>query len=158
MLDTGHFVRRAHDLYGYDNFVCDTSGSVCEVVDVDGADDAVMSALSNVLLPVWIEGSEAHTQTLIARFSRAPKPMCYQPEFLLAAWSDYLALRGVDETRVDPDDFVRWTYARALRHRQPRYRAMADRWGVTVSADDIARVRREDDLVDLIAAAIDAKG
>ena len=158
MLDTGHFVRRARDLYGYDNFVCDTSGSVCEVVDVENADDPVMSALADVLLPVWIEGSEAHTQTLIARFARAPKPMCYQPAFLLAAWTDYLAERGVDETRVDPDDFVRWTYARALQHRQPRYRAMADRWGVTVSADDIARVRREDDLVDLIAAAIDAKG
>ena len=158
MLDTGHFVRRARDLYGYGNFVCDTSGSVCEVVDVENPADPVMSALSSVLLPVWIEGSEAHTETLIARFSRAPKPMCYQPEFLLSAWRDYLAEKSVDETRVDPDDFVRWTYARALRHRQPRYRAMADRWGVTVAADDMARVAREDDLVDLIAAAIDAKG
>ena len=28
--------------------------------------------------------------------------------------------------QVDPDAFVRWTYARALAHRQPRYRAIAD--------------------------------
>ena len=28
MLDTAHFIDRAHDIYGYDNFVCDTSGSI----------------------------------------------------------------------------------------------------------------------------------
>ena len=72
MLDTGHFVSRAKSLYGYDNFICDTSGSICEVVDIDDAKDPVMSSLSSVLLPVWIEGGEAHQQTLIARFDRAP--------------------------------------------------------------------------------------
>ena len=44
------------------------------------------------------------------------------------------------EHKVDPDAFVRWTYARALAHRAPRYRAMADTWGVTVTAEEVARV------------------
>ena len=57
---------------------------------------------------------------------------------------------------VDPDAFVRWTYARALAHRQPRYAAMARR-GVTVEADEVAAVASPEDFVDLVARAIDRK-
>ena len=57
---------------------------------------------------------------------------------------------------MDPDAFVRWTYARALAHRQPRYAAMARR-GVTVEADEVAAVASPEDFVDLVARAIDRK-
>ncbi len=116
-----------------------------------------MSALSQVMLPVWIEGSEAHTQSLVRRFDRAPKPMYYRPDFLSAAWAEYLAHTGEAEDRVDPDSFVRWTYARALAQRQPLYRAIAERWGVTVAAEDIAAVDGPDALVALVGRAIAAR-
>ena len=154
MLDTSHFIGRAQDLYGYSNFICDTSGSVCEIVDPNDPADPVLSALSDNLLMVWIEGSEAHTQNLVRRFDRAPKPMCYQPAFLESAWPDYLEEKDVTPEKVDPDDFVRWTYARALAHRQPRYRAIADKWGVTLKADDAARVTTEAEFVAAISAAL----
>jgi len=158
MHDTERFAVRARDIYGYDNFVCDSSGSICEIVDPDNPEDTVMSALAGVLLPVWIEGSEDHTKQLVRRFDRAPKPMCYQPEFLEGAWREYIAETGAAETDVDPDAFVRWTYARALAHRQPRYRAMAKRWGVTIAADDVTQVESERDMVELIARALEARG
>jgi hypothetical protein len=82
-------------------------------------------------------GSEAHTQELIRRFDRAPKPMAYQPDFLDAVWARYLSENACAEEEVDPDAFIRWTYAQALAHRQPRYEAMAP-WGVSVTADEIA--------------------
>ena len=154
MLDTAHFIRRAKELYGYDNFVCDSSGSICEIVDPADPEDPVLSALADNLLMIWIEGSDAHTQELIRRFDRSPKPMCYQPEFLEQAWQGFLAENSLPAEKVDPDAFVRWTYARALAHRQPRYRAMADRWGVRVSADAVAEVRDEADMVELVAAAL----
>ena len=154
MLDTEHFIERAHDIYGYDNFVCDSSGSICEVVDPFNPDDPVLTALSKNLLLVWIEGSEAHTAELIRRFDRAPKPMCYQTEFLNAAWAEYTDSKGLAEEQVDPDDFVRWTYARALAHRQPRYAAMADKWGVRVCASDVAALKSADDLAGLIARTL----
>jgi len=154
MLDTPHFIQRAKDLYGYENFVCDTSGSICEIVDPANPDDPVLSALSDAVLMVWIEGSDAHTQELVRRFDKAPKPMCYQPEFLSEAWSSYLDETGTAADNVDPDAFVRWTYARALAHRQPRYRAMADNWGITVNADDVAKINSESGFNDLIAAAL----
>ena len=61
------------------------------------------------------------------------------------------------EETCDPDAFVRWTYARALAHRQPRYAAMAG-WGVTVTAEQVARVRDADDFADLIALALERRG
>ncbi|MBV0912250.1 ATPase [Anianabacter salinae] len=155
LLDTAHFIRRAQDIYGYANFVCDTGGSICEVVNPDDPADPVMTALAAETLMVWIEGSDAHTAELIRRFDRAPKPMCYQPEFLETAWAEYRAETGLAEDAVDPDDFVRWTYARALAHRQPRYAAMARRWGLTVRAEDIGALKTEADFDALIARALE---
>jgi hypothetical protein len=151
--DSARFIDRAADLYGYPHFICDTSGSICEVLDPDDPDDPLMAELSGLMLPVWIAGSEAHTSELIARFDRAPKPMYYPPAFLATAWADY----GRDHPGpVDPDAFIRWTYARALRARQPRYAAMA-RAGVTVTAAEVAAIRSPEDFAALVAAAIDRK-
>ncbi len=152
--DTPYFIERAQALYGYPHFVCDTGGSICEWVDPDDPDDPLLRQLSDTCLMVWIKGSEAHTKDLIARFDKAPKPMAYQPQFLSRVWAEYLSENNVQEGDVDPDNFIRWTYARALAHRQPRYEAMARNWGVTVEATDMASVRDADDFNAVIAAAL----
>ena len=156
-LDTARFMERAEDIYGYPNFVCDTSGSICEVVEPDNPDDPVMRQLAETLLMVWIKGTDAHTAELVRRFDRAPKPMYYQPHFLHAAWEEYRAPHSVSGESCDPDHFVRWTYARALAHRQPRYAAMA-RWGVTVTAEEVGEVQSAADFDRLMAKAIDRAG
>ncbi len=157
LLDTAHFIDRAQSLYGYPHFVCDTGGSICEWVDADNPADPILTALSQAAQLVWIEGSDAHTEELIRRFDRAPKPMAYQPEFLAGAWAEYLAETGQAEAEVDPDAFIRWTYARALAHRQPRYEAMARNWGVSVTAAEMGEVRDAADFEALIEAAIARK-
>ena len=157
LMDTPRFIARAQNLYGYDHFVCDTGGSICEVVDPGRAADPVLNTLARHLLMVWIEGSEAHTAELVRRFDRAPKPMYYRPDFLMACWRDYLAESGADEGTVDPDAFVRWTYARAMAHRQPLYAAMARGWGLTVPADAVALVETAQDFDVLIAEALDRR-
>jgi hypothetical protein len=154
MLDTTRFIDRAQDLYGYNHFVCDTSGSICEVVEADNPADPVMAEVSAHLLPVWIKGSEAHRAELCRRFDRAPKPMYYRPEFLLTVWADYLAETGLTAEKADPDAFLRFGYARLLESRQPRYAAMA-RWGVTVTAEDVAKATSPAAFDALIAAALD---
>ncbi|WP_412550240.1 ATPase [Shimia sp. MIT910701] len=154
LMDTEPFISRAHDLYGYDHFVCDTGGSICEVVDADDPKDPILTSLSQNTLMVWIKGSDAHTEELVRRFDKAPKPMYYQPEFLLECWHAYLDETGQDQSAVDPDAFVRWTYARALAHRQPRYEAMS-RWGVTVTAEAVSQVATAADFVDVIATALE---
>ena len=156
LMDTGYFIERSQRLYGYPHFICDTGGSICEWVDGDDPDDPLLTELARHCLLVYIEGSEAHTAELIRRFDRAPKPMAYQPEFLSAAWDEYLKENKCQADEVDPDRFIRWTYARALAHRQPRYEAMV-KWGVSVSADEVAQIRNGTDFYHLIATALERR-
>ena len=157
LLDTPAFIDRAEDLYGYRNFICDSGGSICEVVDPDDPADLVLNALSDRLLLIWIEGSDAHTEELIRRFDRSPKPMYYRPDFLRAKWAEYLDRNRLGETQVDPDAFVRWTYAQALAHRQPLYAAMAKNWGIRVRAEDVARIGDAAGFSQLVAQALEAR-
>lgn len=156
LMDTSRFIERADEIYQYDNFICDSSGSICEVVDPENPEDPVLSALSDQVLMVAIQGSDSHTAELIKRFDRAPKPMYYQPKFLAEKWAQYLALNKVTEALVDPDDFIRWAYAQALAHRQPRYSAMA-KWGVSITADELSRVQTPSDFTDLISMALERR-
>ena len=148
LLDTPAFIDRARELYGYDRFVCDTGGSICEVVDPTDPRDEVLRTLSGATLLCWIEGDETHAGTLKARFDRAPKPMYYRPEILDTLW----ARHGGDET--DPDAFARLGYSALIDARQPRYAAMAANWGVTVRAEDAATARDAADVTALVADAI----
>ncbi len=156
LLDTPHFVERAEEIYGYGNFVCDSGGSICEVVDPNNPEDPVLKCLSETTLLCWIEGSDAHRSNLIERFDRAPKPMYYEPEFLNAKWSQYLYQTGKTEEEVDPDAFVRWTYAEALAHRHPRYEGISN-WGIKVRAEDVANLRTVTDFEELVAHALEQR-
>lgn len=156
MRDTGHFADRSVRLYGYPHFVCDTSGSICEICDPFDPSDPLLAELEQTALLVWIRGSDDHTAELIRRFDRAPKPMYYQAGFLTEAWAGYLQESGEAPEKVDPDAFVRWTYAKALAHRQPRYEALAQR-GVTVTADQVAAVRSAAEFEEMIAGALPAR-
>ncbi|WP_170760276.1 ATPase [Ruegeria lacuscaerulensis] len=157
LLDTEYFIDRAQRLYQYPHFICDTGGSICEWVDPNDGTDHVLSELSRQTLMIWIQGDEDHTAELIRRFDKAPKPMSYQPEFLTRVWDDYLSQHDCRAEDVDPDAFIRWTYAQALAHRQPRYQAMAENWGVTVTADDMHKVRDAGDFDELIERTLETR-
>ncbi len=154
LLDTGPFIRRAEELYGYANFICDTGGSICEVVDPSDPNDEVLTALSTQTLMVWIESPEGHDAELIRRFKADPKPIYYQPEMLDALWSGYLDETGLHEDAVDPDAFAVHAFAKVIHHRAPLYRAMAQNWGVTVTAAAVEAVRDSPDAEEMIAAAL----
>ncbi|MDR9484438.1 MAG: ATPase [Sediminimonas sp.] len=154
--DTPYFIERAETLYGYRHFVCDTGGSICEWVDPADPNDPLLSMLAQNTLMIWIKGDEAHTAELIRRFDKAPKPMSYQPQFLDRMWHQFLSEHNLEESQVDPDTFIRWTYRRALEHRQPLYAQMAE-WGVTVSADDVAKISTPSDFEQLVARVLDQR-
>ncbi|MFO1141934.1 MAG: ATPase [Amaricoccus sp.] len=148
------FIAKAEEIYGYRHFVCDTSGSLCEVVDPLDPADPVLSDLARETLPVWIRGTEADFEALASRFDRAPKPMYYPEDFLTELWSGYLAAEGLAPDEVDPDAFIRHGFRALMEHRLPRYAAMAARWGVTVEAAEVAEVRDPADFDSLVADAI----
>ncbi|MFQ1700831.1 ATPase [Loktanella agnita] len=156
--DTAHFIDRAQALYQYPHFICDTGGSICEWVDVNDPDDPIMTDLASKTLMVWIKGTQEHTAELIRRFDREPKPMSYDPVFLKATWDAYLNEFNVVPDKVNPNDFIRWAFAKALAHRQPRYQAMADRWGITVPQEAVEQVKDTEGFVGMIADALEMRG
>jgi hypothetical protein len=154
--DTVRFIERAREIYGYANFVCDSSGSICEVVDPWDDADPVLRLLAEHLLLVWIEGTETHAAELIRRQRAEPKPMYYAAPFLTASWQEYLSENSMQEDEVDPNDFFRSTFAKALARRRPRYAEIARRWGLRVSAEAAAAVTDAQGFEAMIAAALEA--
>ena len=148
------FIGKAEEIYGYRHFVCDTSGSLCEVVDPDDPADPVMTDLASATLPVWFRGTEDDLEALTRRFEKAPKPMYYPEGFLTRLWHEHLADAGCTPEEVDPDAFIRHGFRALMAHRLPRYAAMAARWGVTVEAAEVAAVRDPQDFDALIAEAL----
>ena len=68
--DVPMFVKKARDIYGYQHFICDSGGSLCEVVDVRDDKDPVMRSLAAHTLLLYIRG---HARTC-RRAGRAVPP------------------------------------------------------------------------------------
>jgi hypothetical protein len=156
LMDVPEFIERARDIYRYDHFVCDSGGSLCEVVDPDNADDPVLKCLTDNTLLLYIRGNTAHTKTLVERFRKYPKPMYYQPQFLETKWAEYKSLNRItDDNAVDPDSFAIWGFEQLLHHRVPLYEKIAENYGYTVAMEDIPLVKTEEDFLNLLSRAID---
>lgn len=155
LLDVSRFIERAETLYGYKDFIADTGGSLIEVVDPTNPEDPVIEALTRDTVLLYIRGTEADAAELVRRFKHSPKPMYYQPHFLLEKWAEFKALNKVsNDADVDPDAFGAWGFEALLHDRLPRYQALADNFGYAVEAADLATVRDGDEFLDLVAGAI----
>ena len=155
LLDVPYFIERAKALYGYDNFLTDTGGSLIEVLDPHNADDPVVKALTEHTALLYLRGTEADAQRLIDRFKSNPKPMYYPPAFLVAKWDEFKQLAGVaDDDDVDPDAFAVWGFEALLRDRLPRYQTLADNFGYQVDAAELSHVRDEQDFMELMCRAV----
>jgi hypothetical protein len=154
--DVPEFIRRSHDIYQYQHFICDSGGSLCEVVDPDDKNDPVLRALSENTLLLYIEGTPEHTSMLVERFRKYPKPMYYQPAFLDVKWTEYKTLNKiVNDDDVDPDGFAVWGFEQLLHHRIPLYARIAANFGYTVRMRDIPNVTSEEAFTSLVSTAID---
>lgn len=157
LLDIPEFVERARAIYDYTHFVCDSGGSLCEVVDVHDPHDPVLQCLAHNTVLVYIRGTAEHTRMLVDRFRRHPKPMYYNPVFLDTKWQEYKALRGIEDDRaVDPDDFAVWGFEQLLAHRTPLYEAVAERHGYVIEMEDVPSLRTESEILGHLARTIDA--
>jgi hypothetical protein len=56
---------------------------------------------------------------------------------------------------MDPDDFTRWIFPHLFRSRLPRYEAITQAYGYTVTSRDIATLRDEQDFLQLVEAALE---
>ena len=151
ILDTNKFIEKSNDIYGYQNFVCDTSGSICEVVNPEDPNDPLLSHLAEDTLIILIKGSRKHKEQLIKRFKKDPKPIYYNEEFLNKKWSNFKDEFKVSNGNVDPDKFVLYCFEELLDYRTPIYNSIAKNWGITIDADDISKVKNENDFINLVS-------
>ena len=155
LCDVPYFIDRAKDLYGYDDFIADTGGSLIEVVDPSDPEDPVIKTLAAHTALIFIRGTGKDATELVRRFKKSPKPMYYRPEFLVEKWAEYKLINGIlNDDDVDPAGFGAWGFEALLHDRLPRYEALADNFGYTVEASDVAMVRDGDEFIDLMARAI----
>jgi hypothetical protein len=154
--DVPEFIRRSHDIYQYEHFICDSGGSLCEVVNPDDPQDPVLRALFDHSLLLYIEGTPEHTAMLVERFRKYPKPMYYQAAFLDQKWAEYKDFNKVaHDDDVDPNGFAVWGFEQLLHHRIPLYAHIAKNFGYTVRMSDIPNISSENDFLKLVSAAID---
>jgi hypothetical protein len=150
MNDVPEFIHKAEDIYGYHHFINDAGGSVCELDSPE-----VLETLAQNTLIIYIKIPPALEQTIIERAKTDPKPLYYREAFLDDKLAEFMSLKNYDSTDVmPPDEFVSWVFPELFKSRLPRYQAIADRYGYTVDANDVATVKNEDDFIQLITAAL----
>jgi hypothetical protein len=154
LLDVPGFIHKVEDIYGYKNFINDAGGSVCEL---DNAD--VLKTLAQHSLIIYIKIPESLEHTIFERAKTDPKPLYYRESFLDTNLSEFMRLNHYDNPeQIPPDDFVTWVFPKLFKSRLPRYQAIADQYGYTVDANDVAMVSDENEFIQLIADAIRKKG
>ena len=151
MRDVPEFTRKAREIYGYQHFVNDVGGSLCELDE-----PSVIDLLVEHTLILYIKVTDREEeQKLIERAQSDPKPLYYRPEFLAEQLEVYLRENGLDyAAQMDPDAFTRWVFPRLFHSRIPRYEAIAGPHGYTVTSREVAQVRDEGDFLQLLETAI----
>ncbi len=145
--DIPEFIHKAEDIYGYNHFLNDAGGSVCEL---DRAD--VLETLAKHSLIIYIKIPACLEQTIIARAKTKPKPLYYREDFLDEKLAEYMDIHQYSSSDlISPDDFVSWVFPELFNARVPRYQAIADQYGYTIDANEAAQVSNEDDFIQLIA-------
>ncbi|MDD5411588.1 MAG: ATPase [Methylobacter sp.] len=150
MNDVPEFIHKAEDIYGYHHFINDAGGSVCELDSPE-----VLETLAQNTLIIYIKIPPALEQTIIDRAKSDPKPLYYREAFLDEKLDEFMRLKNYASTDlIPPDEFVTWVFPELFKSRLPRYQAIADQYGYTVDANDVATVKGEDDFIRLVADAL----
>jgi hypothetical protein len=151
MRDVPSFIDKAQAIYGYKHFINDAGGSVCELDD-----EATLELLAEHTVFIYIKASEQNEKELIRRAETDPKPLYYREAFLDEQLDIYMQQQGLDYVAmIDPDDFVRWMFPRLFRSRLPRYEAIADQYGYTITTEELWKINSVDEFLALIETAID---
>lgn len=150
MKDVPSFITKAREIYGYKHFINDAGGSICELDD-----EEVTRILDEHTLLLYIKASAEDEQELIRRARSAPKPLYYREAFLDQHLQEFLQERELEYVAmVDPDEFVRWVFPKLFYSRIPRYEALADRYGYTVTTEELAAVEDEAGFLQMVETAV----
>jgi hypothetical protein len=150
MNDVPDFIHKAEAIYGYKHFINDAGGSVCELDNQE-----VLETLAKHTVLVYIKIPATLEHTIIQRAKSDPKPLYYRPAFVDEKLNDFMQLNELNTTdEINPDEFVSWVFPQLFQSRIPRYEAIANQYGYTIHAEDVANIKTEQDFIGLVAAAM----
>jgi len=150
MYDVPGFIKQSQQS-GYDNFINDAGGSLCEL-----GDTKLYQLLAKNTLFVYIKTTKDVERILIERSKNQPKPVYYNPDFFESALTTYLEKNSLDYVaQISPDAFVRWVFPKLIEDRIGKYQALADQYGCTIKSDDLHQCHSADDVINLIAQSLD---
>ncbi len=150
MYDLPSFMRKAKLIYGYQHFINDVGGSLCEL-DEPG----LLEFLAEHSLLLYIQASHEDEEKLIARAVSSPKPLYYREAFLDEQLALYMQMKQIEYVSlIDPWDFSSWVFPRLFRARIPRYEAIAERYGYVVTTEELAQVSDEKSFLDMLEAVV----
>ena len=153
MCDVAEFIGKAHEIYGYDHFLNDAGGSICELND-----PRPFEVLRQHTVILYLKADAEMEQELIRRAVSDPKPLYFNEKFLDEKLSQYLSIEGLaSPDDIEPDHFVKWIFPELLEYRRPLYEKIALEDGYTVDANLVSQVSSEADFIDMIADAIERK-
>ena len=154
MYDLPAFISKAKKIYGYNHFINDVGGSLCELEE-----PKVFELINkySILVCIQVTNTEEEEE-LVKRAQANPKPLYYRPDFLLTELSNYLQEKGFEyAAEMDPDDFTRWIFPRLFHARVPRYKEMA-RQGYSITSNQVSQVRDDQDFLQLLEQTIASDG
>jgi len=150
MYDVPSFIKQSQQS-GYNNFINDAGGSLCELED-----KKLYQLLAENTLIVYIKANKEAERMLIERSKNQPKPVYYHPDFFESALRAYLEKNSLEYVaQISPDAFVRWVFPKLIEDRIEKYQALADQYGYTIKSDDLYQCHSADDVINLIAGSLD---
>ncbi len=140
------FMERSEKIYGYPNFICDSSGSLCEIDD-----EETWEALFNASLLIYLEASPSIREEVIKRAQTHPKPLYYNRQFLLTKLAEFAKIEQLSGWEmIDPQQFAQWVFPHLIEHRLGRYEHLAKKYGVTIPAERLYGAKNQAELFQLI--------
>ena len=153
-LNASSLVERSPEL---SHFVCDTSGSICELVNPQDENDKILSSLSKNFLIICLEAPDTMYQVLIDRFLAKPKPMYYEENFLHSLWKSFRDDTSTTCDEINPDDFMIYGFKALIKRRKAIFDTISKNWGISLNFEQLRDVKCAADLVGAIESAIRVK-
>lgn len=140
------FVVRHVNQHGMHHVINDSTGSLCEIND-----DVLLDSIDENSLIVYIKATPEQEQEVLKRAQEYPKPLFFSPEKFEGWVEEFFNEKGLsDAGEIDTDEFSRWVFPKLFKNRLPKYQAIADKYGVTISSEEFLNVRTADDFIAVI--------
>ena len=139
------------------HFVCDTSGSICELVNPSDENDAILKSLSKNFLIICLEAPDSMYQVLINRFLAKPKPMYYEENFLHSLWQSFKNESPNINDHINPDEFMIYGFKALIKRRKAIFDSISKNWGISLNFENLRVVKSAADLVKAIQFEIASK-